>query len=120
MFELSPWIMKFLMVLWKFEPWYPYPYVPSQRAAKFATVFGQVALKSPKTIRPMYSPPILMSKNALRSTIVGLAGAMEVVGAVVVVVVGVVVVGSVVVGCAAVVAGLCVDGFTGVSPLVNT
>lgn len=37
--------------------------VPSAKVAKFSTVFGTVFPKSPITIRPVFLPPISISKN---------------------------------------------------------
>lgn len=61
--QILPWIIKFLITLWKELPRYLWPFTPVvARVLKLSTVLGTSSPNSPMTIRPAFSFPIFISK----------------------------------------------------------
>ena len=65
-----PWIIKFRITLWKWEPEYDFPETPVVASVlKLSTVLGTSWPKSPITIRPAFTSPMEMSKNTWSVTV---------------------------------------------------
>ena len=64
-----PWSMKSLMTRWKIDPPYPSGLVLWANSKKFLTVLGTVLPKSPTSIVPTGSPPMVISKETLWVTL---------------------------------------------------